>query len=328
VTASSIVRRSVLLGLAGLSLYLLAPSLIEVFSEAPKLGTIEPLWFVPMVGFEAASLVCMAVVQRICLKAEGFGPVLSSSLAGNAMAKVVPGGGAAGVALQYAMLTTNAGLTGGQVASALTGANLLSFATLLALPVLTLPAILAGLPVAHGLVQAAWLGGGGFVVMSLAGAALLALDAPLVTVGRLAERVHNRLARRRSPITGLAARLLHERDVVLQAVGERWWQALLASVARWGFDYAALVTALAAVGAHPSPSLVLLAYVGGQVLSQIPVTPGGLGFVEAGLTGLLALAGVGAADAALATLAYRLVSYWLPLPAGAVAWYIDRADSG
>jgi hypothetical protein len=34
------------------------------------------------------------------------------------------------------------------------------------------------------------------------------------------------------------------------------------------------------------------------------------------------LAGVGAADAALATLAYRLASYWLPLPAGAAAWGI------
>ena len=58
------------------------------------------------------------------------------------------------------------------------------------------------------------------------------------------------------------------------------------------------------------------------VLAQIPVTPGALGFVEAGLMAMLVLAGVGAADAALATLAYRLASYWLPLPAGAAAWGI------
>ena len=67
---------------------------------------------------------------------------------------------------------------------------------------------------------------------------------------------------------------------------------------------------------------MLLAFVTAQVLAQIPVTPGGLGFVEAGLTAMLVLAGVGAADAALATLAYRLASYWLPLPAGAAAWGI------
>jgi uncharacterized membrane protein YbhN (UPF0104 family) len=46
--------------------------------------------------------------------------------------------------------------------------------------------------------------------------------------------------------------------------------------------------------------------------------------VEAGLAGTLALAGVAAAPAALATLAYRLVSYWLPLPAGLAAWVLHR----
>ena len=62
-------------------------------------------------------------------------------------------------------------------------------------------------------------------------------------------------------------------------------------------------------------ALVLLAYSASMVLAMIPITPGGLGFVEAGLTGLLALAGVNAGDAVLATLAYRMVSFWLPLPA-------------
>jgi uncharacterized protein (TIRG00374 family) len=61
-----------------------------------------------------------------------------------------------------------------------------------------------------------------------------------------------------------------------------------------------------------------------MVLGMIPITPGGLGFVEAGLVGLLALAGVAAAVASIAVLAYRLVSYWLPLPAGAVAAVLHR----
>jgi hypothetical protein len=73
---------------------------------------------------------------------------------------------------------------------------------------------------------------------------------------------------------------------------------------------------------------VLLAYIGGALLALIPVTPGGLGFVEAGLTGLLVLAGVSAGDAAAATLAYRLVSYWLPLPAGLVGYGLGRHRYG
>jgi hypothetical protein len=69
---------------------------------------------------------------------------------------------------------------------------------------------------------------------------------------------------------------------------------------------------------------VLLAYVVSQVLGIIPITPGGLGFVEAGLATTLGLAGASAARAVLATLAYRLVSYWLPLIAGAVAFPVFR----
>jgi uncharacterized protein (TIRG00374 family) len=53
---------------------------------------------------------------------------------------------------------------------------------------------------------------------------------------------------------------------------------------------------------------------------MIPITPGGLGIVEASLSGFLVLAGVDSGAAVLATLAYRLASYWLPLLAGPVAY--------
>ena len=71
---------------------------------------------------------------------------------------------------------------------------------------------------------------------------------------------------------------------MLATLGPRWKRALLATVGRWTFDYLTLLAALAAIGSHPRPGLVLLAFCGAQVLAQIPITPGGLGFVEAGLT--------------------------------------------
>ena len=66
----------------------------------------------------------------------------------------------------------------------------------------------------------------------------------------------------------------------------------------------------------------------GALLALIPVTPGGLGFVEAGLAGMLALAGVSAQQALVGTLAYRLVSFWLPLPAGGIAYLLFRRRYG
>ncbi len=44
--------------------------------------------------------------------------------------------------------------------------------------------------------------------------------------------------------------------------------------------------------------------------------------MEAGLTAMLALAGIGAASAAVATLAYRLIAFWLPIPAGGTAYVV------
>ena len=69
---------------------------------------------------------------------------------------------------------------------------------------------------------------------------------------------------------------------------------------------------------------MLLAYAAAGILALIPITPGGLGIVEASLSGLLILAGVPGGKAFVATLAYRLASYWLPLLAGAVAYVLFR----
>ena len=111
-------------------------------------------------------------------------------------------------------------------------------------------------------------------------------------------------------------------------LGRRWWQALLGAAGRWVLDYLTLLAALHAVGSEPRASLVLLASCAAQLLGTLPLTPGGLGFVEAGLTGTLALAGVAAAAAVLATLACRIGAFWLPVPAGAAAALLHRRKYG
>jgi len=111
-------------------------------------------------------------------------------------------------------------------------------------------------------------------------------------------------------------------------LGREWWQAVLLTAGRLGFDYGCLLAALRATGASPRPSLVLLAYSAGGIIALLPLTPGGLGIVEASLGGLLVLAGVQAGYAFLATLAYRIASYWLPLLAGPPAYLLFRHRYG
>lgn len=323
----ALTRRGLLLAVSGISLYLLAPALLEVFGAYDELDEINPLWFVAMVALQIGSYACMWAIQRLAVRTDRWRVVVTSQLAANAFGRVVPGGVAAAGAMQYAMLVRG-GVPTGAAASGMAASSLLIFGTLLALPLLATPAIIAGVAVDPHLTRAALAGAIVFVLMALLGAAAVIWNRPLELIGSAAQAIHNRLRRHHEPVTGLGERLLHERDLVLGVLGSQWWQALLLAAGRWVLDYLTLIAALYAVGANPRASLVLLAFCAAQLLGTMPLTPGGLGFVEAGLTGTLALAGVGAGAAVVATLAYRLVSFWLPIPAGAAAAVVHRRRYG
>jgi uncharacterized protein (TIRG00374 family) len=290
------------------------PSVVKTLGSWRQITEFSLFALAAMAALQAASLFCLWALQRVALRAKQWRPVISSQLAGNALSKIAPGGGAMGAALQYKMLV-QAGMPAGSTVGALTAVNLLVFAVVLALPVLAIPALLRG-SVDRNLLETAVAGIVFFIVASGVGIVLFSTDRPLAWVGRTVQKIRNRVRPKAQPLTEFPARLLRERDRILQTLGPRWKRALAATVGRWMFDYATLLAALAAIGSHPRPGLVLLAFCGAQVLAQIPVTPGGLGFVEAGLTAMLALAGVSAGDAVLATFAYRLFQYWLPLPFG------------
>ena len=327
-SARKLGKRIFWLTITGISLYLVAPSLIETFGSWNELSKLAPAWLVAMAVLQVLSLACVWALQRLALHRPAWPPVISSQLAGNALAKIAPGGGAVGAALQYRMLV-QAGVPKPSVASALTACNLLVFAVVLAMPVLAIPGMIRG-GVSRDLLEIALVGLVVFAALAVVGTILIATDGPLAWVGRVIQRGRNRLRRGAEPLRQLPQRLLRERDRIVGVLGPKWKRALASTIGRWVFDYATLLAALAAIGSHPRPSLVLLAFCGAQVLAQIPVTPGGLGFVEAGLTAMLTLAGVSAGNAVLATFAYRLVSYWLPLPFGLVAygWHARRFAGG
>jgi uncharacterized protein (TIRG00374 family) len=318
----SLRRKVIWLAITGASLYLVAPSLVDVLGEADQVIKLQPAWLLAMAALQVASVVCLWELQRLALHCSKWRPVIASQLAANALSKVAPGGGAVGSALQHRMLVES-GVPRGRSVAGLTASNLLVFAMVMALPVLALPAIVRG-GVNRSLVEATLIGLTVFTVLLALATWFLARDAPLAWVGRTIQRVRNRMRRGCPPLTTLPARLLRERNRILATLGPRWKRALLATAGRWAFDYGSLLAALAAVGSTPRPALVLLAFCTAQLLTQIPVTPGGVGFVEAGLTATLALAGVSPGDAALATLAYRLFTYWLPLPLGAVGLALHR----
>lgn len=309
-----------ILGLTAVGLYVVWPSLAAVFSSGPQLKHVNPLWGIPIVLAVIASFACMWALLRLALDVKPWFPVAAAQLAGNAFSRIVPGGTAAGAAMQFDMLR-QAGVGTSWAATGVTAVSLISTATLLGLPVISIVSILiTGASVERNLFRV----GSIAVVVSLAamagGAVLLFADRPLLWLGDVIQKVRNRVLRKRAPLEDLPERLVDERDLIRRVLGAGWWQALIYSAGNWLLELVALLIALAAVGAEPRASVVLLAYVVASFLGMIPITPGGLGFVEAGLVGTLSLAGIGTDQALLATLLYRLAAYWLPIPAGAVAY--------
>jgi uncharacterized protein (TIRG00374 family) len=315
--------RIVRLGLAAVGLYFVWPSLVEVFGSYDELAAIRPWWFIVMVLLEMASFVCVWLLVGISTSSSHWLLIATSQLVGNAVSSIVPGGPAAGGPLQYSYMVRG-GEEPARTASGLAAASLLTTTTLFGLAALCVPLTFRAGNVDARLERAAWLGMGTFVVLLLLGFAAFTWDGLLRTVARGTQWVLNRVRRRRPRTVDLPERVLEERDRVRRAFGARWPWAVVAVVSKWAFDYFALVAAVAASGARVESIPLVLAYVAASVLRMIPITPGGLGFVEAGLAVTLVWAGLSAANATLATLAYRLVSYWLPLIAGVAAAFVYR----
>ncbi len=317
------VKRIAGLVVCGLVLYGVAPAVLDVLDAWPQVIDIEPYWFAAMVVAQLGSWAGLWLLQRLAVDCHSWWPVVTSNLASGALGRVVPGGAAATGALQFRMLV-QAGVAPSLAGLGIGVAGIVVLATLAALPVLALPPILLGLAVPETLSHAAFGGVALFLALLGVGALLMSGNRPVLWVGRITRRLGRRLRRSNPPAEDLPERFLVQRNLVRRAFGSRWWEAVAGASARWVLDYVTLLTALAAVGQHPRPSLVLLAFCAAQLLAQIPLTPGGLGVVEAGLTGSLALIGVPAGAAAVATLAYRLVNYWLALPLGGAAWLWHR----
>jgi uncharacterized membrane protein YbhN (UPF0104 family) len=112
-------------------------------------------------------------------------------------------------------------------------------------------------------------------------------------------------------VTGVAeaGMLLRRHDPVL----------IVGIVGYWAWDNLTLWATFHAVGYSPGASVILLAYLIGQLGGLLPI-PGGIGGIDGGLIGTFIVFGVPASAATAAVLAYRLILFWIPLVLGAVAF--------
>jgi uncharacterized protein (TIRG00374 family) len=80
-------------------------------------------------------------------------------------------------------------------------------------------------------------------------------------------------------------------------------------------------------GAVPIVSIAVV-YLTGSALGSAAPTPGGLGAVEVALSAGLTATGLGNGTALSAVLLFRLLTFWLPVPVGWVAFtYLQRKQA-
>ncbi len=267
---------------------------------------------------EAAALMAYAELTRTVLPPNGPNRwrLLRIDLSSLALTHVVPGGTAPGSVLAYRLLTQS-NVRPADVGFALAMQGVGSALVLNALFWGSLVVSLFLHPYSPLYTLA---GGAGVLMMAVVAAAVVALtrgrhrtiDAarrladwlPFLDGDRLAEGVQRVADRLRT--------LAQDRRLLGRAVA---WAA-----ANWLFDAASLWVFIAAFHHYLSPIDLLVAYGLAQIVAVIPITPGGLGFVEGVLAPTLIGFHVPAAIAGPAILGYRLVNFWLPIPVGGLAY--------
>ena len=311
-------RRLVVLAVTAVTLVLVWPVLVEVYRRVPDVTTVGAGWLALIGVMSGLHFVTAWALYRVVLRTPGWFDIATSQLASNAASHVAPAGSAVGAGMQLRMLTL-AGYPASQAATALGATTVLgTLAGYIILPLVVLLASVLGTAVEPRLIGAMWAGAAVLTVLLIVIIVFAVRDAPWLWTARVATSVLRRL-RRPGNADELGARLLAERDFMRAALRERAWLVTLLVLAQPLADYVVLYVALLAVGADVNPAAALAAFIVSNVAGLIPLTPGGLGFVEAGLGGVLTIAGAATAEANLTVVTYRLAVTWVPAIAGAIA---------
>jgi uncharacterized protein (TIRG00374 family) len=310
--------------LTGGVIYLLAPTVLGVLAATHELVEIDWWWLVALVAAQVLVQYLTWVEQRLLIHDDAHTPslalVASTQLVGNAVATAAPLGGAAGTAAQVRALQRR-GVDPKRATSGIVTFSLLQIASVGVLAVIGPIMVLFGVAVPATLAKTALLGCGALVLITVLLVVMLRTDRAVDWIGAVVGKVVPRQKKR------IIVTLRRERRHLRRALSGRHRapQILSVALARSIADYLCLLAAVAAVTPTPNPALVLLAFVAAAVLRMLPLTPGGLGPVEAALIPLLAAAGLEKSGAVLATLAYRMASLWLPLLFALPAmWWLRR----
>ncbi|MEZ5411562.1 MAG: lysylphosphatidylglycerol synthase domain-containing protein [Acidimicrobiales bacterium] len=271
-------------------------------------------------GLVAHSTTLAAAMPRL-----GRRRALMLSLTGSSVSNLFPFGGAIGMALNYRM-SRSWGFEPRSIGTYTVITNIWDVLARLSLPAIALAwLVLAGAAGASRLIGTAALATAALVVFAAATTLFLASETAAVQMARILDRAVNgaaALAHRpvRFDVGGALVRMRAESaDLVRSA-----WPRLTIGVASYAALLAVLLWAsLDVAGAKLTVPVVLAGLAFERVVTMVPLTPGGAGVVEVGLSGLLIALGGDPVATVAGVLLYRFFTYAVEIPVGglgALTW--------
>jgi uncharacterized protein (TIRG00374 family) len=271
----------------------------------------------------ALNLATYAPPWQAALPGLGFRQAFVMTQASTASTYIAPGGAAVGMALSYGMLR-GWRFPGRPVALAVALTGIWNQFAMLGFPIVAV-ALLTLVNERHALLQTVALIGLAIFVIAAGGFAVGLSSARLArSLGDLAARIVDWLLHliRRGPVTWTGESFVRFRNEAIGLLRRRWHVLTLATLAGHVTVFILLLVSLRVFDVSSGEVSVIEAFAAWslvRLLGSLPITPGGLGVVEVGLT--TALVGFGGANAEVvaAVLVYRFLTIVPTLVLGLIA---------
>jgi uncharacterized protein (TIRG00374 family) len=307
----------------------LFPQLGTYEQALAELRAIEPLWLVVLVLTSVANIMLYPFTATAAIPGLRYRHAFVDRQVGFLISNVIPGGGAITVGTEYSILSSY-GVSANAAAAAVSSDAIWTYLMVLGTPALAVALLVIEGRSAAGYTAIAVVGLVLVIVSILAIGAVLRSPRTARRIGAWLQRPADRLwglLKRRAPDTeqGLADFNLHASALV----AHRWKILTFTNGVAQTTPYLVLVAALAALGAIFDPLTlveVFAAFSIALLLTSFPITPGGLGTVDAALVLLLTRFGASSSTAIAADLIWRLVWFLPQLLTGLVALGIFTWD--
>lgn len=288
-------------------------------------------WIVALIGSVVLNTATYGPPWMAALPGLSYLHATRVTLASTATSMIAPGGAAVGMASSFAMLKAW-GFRGRPVGLAVIVTGVWNQLIILGLPIIGFAGVVAEGGSNRTLELVALIALAVFVVIVVGFAMAL-------SSARLARKLGDRAARLfswakgvigRAPVKWKGESFVRFRAETIGLIRERWLFLTGASLAGHLTVFIVFYVSVRSVGIPQSEVTIIecfAAWTLARVLGAIPITPGGVGFVELGLTGVLVAFGASNDEAVAATLIYRFLTVVPTLVAGLLAaatWKVGR----